>query len=230
MFRQLACLLALVACPALAHDLWVDREASAYVLYQGHRHSAHSGPEVVPYEVSSVKEALCVADNGGTKALPLGKTHPVRVTGDCATLLISFSTGYWSKTAWETRNQPKTGISGVMKSWYSEESLKLLERWRGASAAVVGQGLEISPVTNPLLAKEGDKLTFLVTDGGKPVAGVPVAYAGETRGATGSDGKVGIRLRQTGRQLISASLESPLADGKADSSIRTATLQFEMAP
>jgi nickel transport protein len=223
-FRYLLLLLPL---SAQAHDLWIEKEANAYTIYQGHRHSAHEGAEVVPYEAGAVKSALCSNGSGNAKALMLGKAYPVRFAGDCAVLLASFSSGYWTKTAWETKNAPKTGVSGVIKSWYSEESVKYIERW--TDAVPLGSGLEITPTVNPLLLASGDKLTVLVTDGGKPVAGVPVAYAGDTRGATGADGKVSIRLRQPGLQLIETSMETPLTDGKADTAIRTATLQFGIA-
>jgi len=228
--RHLPVLLALFAGPALAHDLWLEKEGNGYVLWQGHRHSAHDGTELVPYEIGAVRSILCQDERGGSKPLNVGKTTPARVSGDCAGLLTTFSTGYWTKTAWETRNLPKTGIAGVIKSWYSEESLKYIERWTISNAAPVGNGLEITPTVNPLLLKAGDKLVVMVTDGGKPVAGVPVAYAGDTRGASGPDGKVAIRLRHGGLQLIEASLETPLSDGKADTSIRTTSLQFEIAP
>jgi nickel transport protein len=207
-----------------AHDLWIEKETGSYSLYQGHRYSSHGGTEVVPYEATSVKRVLCGDGADKPIALMLGKTYPVKFAGDCAVLLASFSSGYWTKTAWETKNVPKNGISGVVKSWYSEESLKYIERWSNPNP--MGVGLEITPKSNPLTLLVGDKLTVLVTDNGKPVAGVPVAYAGDTRGATGTDGKVSIRLRQQGVQLIEASMETPLTDGKADTSIRTASLQF----
>jgi nickel transport protein len=57
---------------------------------------------------------------------------------------------------------------------------------------------------------------------------VPVAYGGDTRGVTGADGRIAIRLRQGGVQLIAASVETPLNDGKADVAIRGAILQFEL--
>jgi nickel transport protein len=220
-------LLLLLPISALAHDLWIEKEVNAYILYQGHRHSSHGGAEVVPYEVGAVKGAFCVDAGGKARALTPGKTYPAKFKGDCAVLLAAFSSGYWTKTPWETKNVPKTGVSGVIKSWYSEESVKFIERW--TAAVPVGSGLEITPVSNPLAVAVGDKLTVLVTDGGKPVSGVPVAYAGDTRGATGQDGKVSIRLRQPGMQLIEASLETPLSDGKADTAIRTASLQFGIA-
>lgn len=223
-------LLTLFSASAFAHDLWIEKEGNAYVLLQGHRHSAHEGAELVPYAASAVKGMLCLDSRGGSKSMPVGQASPARFSGDCSALLATFSTGYWTKTAWETKNQAKTGIAGVIKSWYSEESLKYIERWSINAGSPVGSGLEITPTTNPLTLKAGDKLVVLVTDGGKQVAGVPVAYAGDTRGASGPDGKVAIRLRHGGLQLLEASLETPLTDGKADSSIRTASIQFEIAP
>lgn len=227
--RRILFLLGFVASTAWSHDLWLEKEGNSYVLYQGHRHSAHGGADVVPYEPSTARGFTCIDSNGAAKELGAAKAYPAKVTGDCATLHATFSTGYWTKTAWETRNVPKTGISGVIKSWYSEESLKFVERWTHSSANPVGAGLEITPTANPLQLKAGDKLVVLITDGGKPVAGVPVAYAGDTRGASGADGKVAIRLRQGGLQLLGASLESPLTDGKADVAIRTSSIQFEIA-
>jgi len=215
------------ALPAHAHDLWFEKEGDARVLLQGHRHSTHEGAELVPYEAATVKALTCVDASGKARPLAPGKTAPVKVSGDCAVLHATFSSGYWTKTAWETKNTPKTGISGVIKSWYSEESVKYVQRW--TDDVPLGAGLEVTPTVNPLTLSSGDKLTVLVTDNGKPVAGVPVAYGGDTRGATGPDGKVSIRLRHPGMQLIETRMETPLTDGKADTAIRTASLQFEVA-
>jgi nickel transport protein len=150
------------------------------------------------------------------------------VATDCAALLVSVSSGYWSKTPWETRNLPKDQVSGALKSWLSEESVKRIARWSPGADRPLGKGLEITPATDPLVLKPGDKLVVLVTEDGKPKAGLPVAYGGDTRGATGEDGRIAIRIRQGGVQLISTSLETPLADGKADQRIRSAALQFDL--
>lgn len=213
---------------ATAHDLWLDKEGGGYTLFQGHRHSAHAGAEVVPYEPTAVKSVTCLEQGGASKAVAPGKAHPVKFSTDCAAVLVSFSTGYWTKTAWETKNAPKTGISGVMKSWLSEDSVKRIDRWTPASAQPLGSGLEITPVSDPLKVAIDDKLVVLVTENKKPKAGVPVAYQGDTRGATGDDGKIAIRIRHGGVQLISASIEVPLNDGKADTAIRATALQFEL--
>lgn len=227
---SLVMLLAALPAIAHAHDLWLEREGAAYLLYQGHRHSAHSGAEVVPYEPSAAKGALCRDDAGTARPLAAGRSHPARFAGDCAALLATFSTGYWTKTPWETHNAPKAGSADVLKSWLSEESVKRIDRWTAGAGQPFGSGLEITPVEDPFRVAVDDKLTVLVTDGGKPLAGVPVAYQGDTRGITGPDGRIAVRLRRAGLQLISASVETPLADGKADVLIRATALQFEVRP
>ena len=228
MIRRSSFLLAVLALPAVAHDLWLEKEAAGYTLYQGHRHSAHAGAEVLPYDPLAVKSATCLDAGGGTRPLVSGTSYPVRLTGDCAALLLAFSTGYWTKTAWETKNLPKAGSAGVVKSWLSEDAVKRIDRWTPAVAQPLGAGLEITPATDPFRLVIDDKLTVLVTDNKKPKSGVPVAYQGDTRGATGEDGRIAIRIRRGGMQLISASVETPLADGKADTVIRATALQFEL--
>lgn len=228
MLHHATLLLVVLALPAAAHDLWLDKDSAGYALFQGHRHSAHAGAEVVPYEPGAVKGATCLDAGGGAKSPIPGKSHPVKLTGECAALLVAFSTGYWTKTAGETRNAPKTGVAGVMKSWLSEDAVKRIDRWTAAVAQPLGAGLEITPVTDPFRLVIDDKLTVLVTENRKPKSGVPVAYQGDTRGVTGDDGRIAIRIRQGGMQLISASIEAPLADGKADTVIRASALQFEV--
>ncbi|HJV93133.1 MAG TPA: DUF4198 domain-containing protein [Azonexus sp.] len=222
--------LSLTAWPALAHDLWLEGDGTGYTLLQGHRHSGHAGAETLPYDAAGVRGALCLGDDGKIRPTTFGKTHPVRINGNCAALQLRYSSGYWTKTAWETRNLPKTGITGVIRSWRSEESVKRIDRWHLALTQPMGNDLELVPQSNPFTVKTGDKLIITVSDAGKPVANVPVAYAGETRGVTDDKGRIAIRLRQAGMQLITASIEAPLNDGKADISIRSASLQFEVAP
>lgn len=230
MRRTLFLLFMLTGLPALAHDLWLEREAAGITLYQGHKHSTHGGAETIPYDASFVKEAVGLDAAGRTKPLPLARTVPWRTTTtDFSAIRVAASSGYWTKTPWETKNVPRTGIAGAIKSWLSEESVKRIDRWTPGADRPLSDGLEITPTVDPLLLKPGDKLVVLVTDGGKPMAGVPVAYGGDTRGATGEDGRIAIRLRQGGMQLIAASVETPLSDGKADVAIRSAILQFEIA-
>jgi nickel transport protein len=211
-----------------AHDLWLERDGSAMLLYQGHRHSSHAGQEIVPYDPAAVKEALCLDAKGAARSLRPGAGPPVRFEAGCDVLLAAMSSGYWTKTAWETKNVPKTGIGGVVKSWLSEETVKRLDRWTPAAARPLSDRLEISPLADPLALAPGDKLAVRVSFAGKPLAGVPVAYDGDVRGATAEDGSIALRLRHPGMQMISASFEAPLGDGKVDTVIRAATLHFEL--
>jgi nickel transport protein len=223
-----ALLFMVIALPVAAHDLWLESEGATLTLFQGHKHSEHAGAETLPYEPGFVKAAACLDAAGTTKALPLAKTAPMKFAGDCTAVLVSVSSGYWTKTPWETKNVPKTGISGALGSWLSEESVKRIGRWTTGAAQPMGDSLEIVPLANPLTLKPDDKLTVRVTEGRQPKAGVPVAYGGDVRGATGADGTIAIRIRHGGVQIITTSVETPLTDGKADKRIQSATLQFDL--
>lgn len=228
--RSLFCLL-LLGCATFAwgHDLWLEPDGDAYLLLQGHRHSGHAGAETEVYDAQAVTRALCIDSAGGRRELVPGQVSPVRLPGPCAVLWVRYVTGYWTKTAWATKNVPRTGLSGVLRSWHAQESIKRIGQWSAAAGKPLGVGLELVPLSNPLKLKPGDKLRVLVTDDGQPLAGVPVAYGDDMRGVSGADGEISIRLRRAGLQLISATVETPLNDGKADVSLRSASLQFEFA-
>lgn len=129
---------------AFAHEHWLGKEAGAYALHLGHRYSRHEGAEELPFDTSSVKAALCVDAKGVAQPVPVGTSHPVKIRAECAALLVSISSGYWSKTPWETRNAPRTEVPGAIKSWFSEESIKRIDRWTPVTAQPVGNGLEIT--------------------------------------------------------------------------------------
>lgn len=213
---------------AHAHDLWLEKSDKQYTLFQGHRHSTHAGTETMEYGTQFVASATCFDARGGKRSLAVGGAAPWTARGDCAVLMLDVSSGYWSKTPWETRNVPKTEVKGALKSWLSKESLKRFDAWSAALAQPLGAGFEIVPTSDPFTLKPDDKLVVRVVYGGKPLADVPVAYHGETRGATDPDGRIAIRLRHGGVQLIAASIELPLNDGKADIESIAATLQFEL--
>lgn len=218
-----------IVASAGAHDLWLEPAGDDHILLQGHRHSAHAGAETLAYEAGRIGRAVCVDGDGRQRELLPAAGSPARFAGPCAVLAVQFVSGYWTKTAWETKNVPKTGLSGVLRSWHAEESVKRIASWSLAAGKPLGFGLEVTPLRDPSGLRPGDKISVRVTDGGRPLAGVPVAYGDDTRGVSGPDGEIAIRLRHGGTQLISASVESPRNDGKADVAIRSATLQFEIA-
>jgi len=226
-FTRYTLMMLLPAWPAAAHDLWLEKEGGGHVLQQGHRSGAHAGAERVPYAPDFVKQAQCFDERGKTRPLAVA-AYPTKFAGDCAALFVAASSGYWTKTAWETKNAPKTGISGAMKSWRSEDSVKRLNRWSAALAQPLTPGLEITPMEDPFSLGVDDKLRVRVTLAGRLRAGVPVAYDGATRGATGEDGTLVLKIRHGGLQMIAASLETPLDDGKADTLVRATALNFEL--
>jgi len=225
------CICLLVALyPAMAsgHDLWIDRNGPLHSLIYGHERSGHEGSKRLEYKPESVQQALCFDSAGQRIAAEPGRQYPVTLKGECAASWYLLSSGYWSKTPYGTKNLPKTEAGAVIDSWRSVEAIKRLDRWGAALARPMTQALELVTNDNPLNLKTGDKLRLRAFYQGKPAANVTVAYFGKPRGISGADGTVNIRLSEAGFQLIQASMESPLDDGKADKTIHSSALQFEL--
>ena len=62
--------------------------------------------------------------------------------------------------------------------------------------------------------------------GGAPLAGASVAYGGDIRGVTGPDGQLNLRLRTTGPQFITASVQVPSIEPGIDVTVYATTLHF----
>jgi nickel transport protein len=218
---------------AQAHDLWLEAEGDVFVLRLGHdpgQGPGHGGGETVAYAPEAAGTAICADLSGRIRRLPPEGGHPARYRGDCTALIVPFTTGYWTKTAWGTVNRPEGTQRGAVDSWRSEERVKRMTSWSEALARPLAQGLEIVPVRDPFGAGSGDKLRLLVTLDGQPAAGAAVSYHGRPRGVSGPDGRVNVRVRHPGRQVVSATLETPLEDGQARRLVRTAVLQLEPPP
>jgi nickel transport protein len=226
--RILLLLSALLPGPINAHDLWIERNGPLHTLAFGHERSGHAGAKRLEYKPESVRQALCFGISGQTQPAELSRQYPVTLKGDCAASWFLLSSGYWSKTPYGTKNLPKTEAGAVMESWRSVEAIKRIDSWGDALTRPMTDELELVPKENPLSLKTGDKLRLRAFIQGEPAANVTVAYFGKPRGVSGADGVVNIRLNQPGLQLIEASLELPLNDGKADKTIHAASLQFEI--
>lgn len=222
--------LLIITAHAHAHDLWVERQGNLQTLQYGHERSGHEGAKKLEYKPELLKDAACYGDDGREIRAEIGRGYPITLKGSCAASWFLTSSGYWSKTPYGTKNLPKNEAGTVIDSWRSVESVKRMDAWSSALARPLTQELEIVPLANPLGLKAGDKLRLMATLGGKPAAGVTVAYFGHPRGVSGADGQVNIRLQLPGFQLIQASLETPLNDGKADRLIQSTALQFEITP
>jgi nickel transport protein len=211
-----------------AHDLWLERDVDHFVLQYGHRHSGHEGAERVPYDPGVVREVRCAAIDGTLQHIAPGREYPVRIAGDCAALHVVTSSGYWSRTTQGLRNQPATELPGVLRSWESIESVKHLEAWSEALSIPFSTGLELTPQADPFALEPGEKLRLLASFDGRPRQGVTVTYDGEARGVSDAAGRVNIRIRRPGGQVVGAGFEAERDDGRADATIHATVLTFEL--
>ncbi len=217
-----------VAAQAHAHDLWLEKEDGGYGLFYGHKYSRHEGTTFVEYEPEWVRQGLCLDAAGTSIPFESDDVYPYRMRAECAVAIISISSGYWTKTPYGTQNVPRNEARMPVKSWLSHDSVKRIDRWSEALAKPLGGGLELTPLKDPLSLREGEKLRLLVTFDGEPVRDATVAYDGKPRGQPGGDGRINIRVRHGGFQVIQASWTRPDASEKADEVIYSTNLNFEL--
>lgn len=218
----------LAATSATAHDLWLERDADGFVLLHGHRSSAHEGEARLDYDPAIVKAVDCFDMHGARRDAQADNGQPVRIASECAVLHVLTSTGFWARTTEGLRNRAPSELSGVLRSWESIEGVKHMDAWSAPLAKPLTAALEITPVNDPFGVAPGGKLRLLVTLGGAPRPGALVAYDGETRGVTDAAGQVNIRVRHGGPQFITASVDAPRTDGRADLTIHATALLLEL--
>jgi nickel transport protein len=223
------CLAALLAAQrATAHDLWLEREGDVYALYRGHRHSAHEGKDLIEYDPSIVQRADCADGDGNLVRLRVAVEYPLRVPDACAAVVVLTSSGYWTETPFGTENEQRANVKQPIRSWLSYEGVKRIDAWHERFRLPLTGDLEITPEEDPTPRRPGDKLEVLVSFGGRPVEGAVVAVDGKPRGRTGADGRLNVRLRRPGLQMIQASLTLPDTTAIADEIVHTATLNFDI--
>lgn len=226
--RPLAVLLALAA-PALAaaHDLWLEREPSGLVLRTGHR-----GGERLAIEPARVKSVRCL-ENGATRDLLPGAAfspREVRLAGRCDAAAAFLDGGVWTLTPDGEVNRPRTEVEQAVKAWASRQFAKWVDaRAPAAASAVLGDELEVAAVSDLSTARQGDKVTFRVLSGGRPVAGAIVAIDHKPLGETDRAGEVRVRIRAASVETVAATLRRKVATPEADELVLEASLTFEVA-
>ena len=152
-------------------------------------------------------------------------------------VLANQGKGYYTKTKKGGERKPKTGLTDVVRCYYSDNSMKSIfnEGEDGILSKRFGHSLEIIPLSNPADLKSGDYMPVQVLYRGNPYDGMVMAtYEGfSTDDAfayaidTDNDGKANIRMLDRGRWLIHARLEEPYPDPNVcDVEAFTSTLTF----
>lgn len=221
-------LLLLIAGISPAHEMWLERDGDTLTLLRGHTGRTHGDADIQTYSADEVLRVECFTAHGDTLDVSVDRTYPLTVTGLAAVTYVLTSSGYWTRTPFGTKHLPRDQAKSPIASWLSYESVKRIDDWGEALAQPVTGDLEITAVENPLKLKEGKKARLLITLGGGPLEGVTVAYDGEPRGVSDSKGRVNIRIRHGGLQLIQASHTEPADSVKADEIVYTTTLVFDV--
>ena len=219
---------ALVAAPALAaaHDFWVERTPEGFLVRYGHR-----GAEVLAIDAAKVKAIRCVDASGGQRdVVTTARFAPkeIRVAESCAAVSVFHDGGYWSLTPDGEVNLPKTKAENVVKSWASRQFAKWVDARSPRAGVVLGDELELVPVTNLAKAHEGDKITLRVLSAGQPVPNAVVAIDHRPIGDTDSKGEIRLRVRTAGIESISTSVRRPHPTPEADAEVLEASLTFEV--
>jgi uncharacterized GH25 family protein len=219
---------ALVAVPALAaaHDFWVEQTPEGFLVRYGHR-----GAEVLAIDAAKVKAIRCVDASGAQKDV-VGSARfapkEIRVAESCAAVSVFHDGGYWSLTPDGEVNLPKNKAQSVVKSWASRQFAKWVDARSPRAGVVLGDELELVPVTNLAKAHEGDKVTLRVLSAGQPVPNAVVAIDHRPIGDTDSKGEVRLRVRTAGVESISTSIRRPHPAPEADAEVLEASLTFEV--
>ncbi|WP_028949954.1 DUF4198 domain-containing protein [Sulfurihydrogenibium subterraneum] len=210
---------------AFSHDLWLEKKDNFYILFYGHLNPLDNEQRSIEYNPDAVFEVKCFSQDGKEKSIKVEKSYPLKIFGKCDAVFVGFSSGYWTKTPYGLKNLPKNQVQIPLESWKSVEYVKRLDSDINKPLTA---NLEITPLNNIKNVKIGDKITFLVTLNGKPVRDTVVAYDEKPIGTTEEEGKINIRIKHGGIQNISTSLKLKEESEKADFTIYTSTLNFEV--
>lgn len=211
-----------------AHDLWLEAGSGGYLLRYGHIQPQGADEIALQIDLRKITEPICVTTASRTKLAFTARGGTAFAPGDCEAILLEYRGGNYTKTVEGTLPLPRNQTKNPLRSWISFEYLKSIQRWTDASRRPLGAPLELTPVTEPARWQVGEKITLLVTAGGKPQSGIVVAVHDDPRGVTDSGGMVNVRIREKGIQIFQATRKIALNRPDADEEIHTALLQFEV--
>jgi nickel transport protein len=212
---------------ALAHDLWIERGDGGFLLRYGHH-----GGAVLPLAAEKVKMLSCRKDKGGAenlRAKAVTAPNQLGLKATCAAISAFFDGGFYSLTPDGEKNLPKNQVADAVKGWRSKQFAKWVDGRSALAGQALGDEFEIVPASDLGKVKTGDKATFRVLLGGKPLAGAILAIAHKPLGETDEQGEARIKIRAADVEQVSASFRRPVQSVEADSEVFEASLTFEVA-
>lgn len=153
-----------------------------------------------------------------------------------ALAVVMYDFGYWSFTSNAHYNKPRNEVDVLGAVFDSRKNIKFgksIFEWSDKFTKPLGLKLELTPLSNPLKLKAGDKLKVLVTLDGKPFSGVEFEdQVGDLDDIkVGSDGVASLPIRkpQDGLSIIAAGVKLPyyIGDPLAQTLQLTCTLSFK---
>ncbi|MCS7307127.1 MAG: DUF4198 domain-containing protein [Aquificaceae bacterium] len=211
-----------------AHDLWIERSGEYYILHYGHIYPQKGEEEKISYKPENVLKFECLDNEGKAVRAVVEKDYQVRLKGSCGMVQAEFSSGYWTKTVYGLKNLPKDKVSGAVEGWLSVETVRRVDVWSKALEKPLSDSLELVLLENPAGIKSGSKFTVQAYYKNKPLKDVAVSHNGKVVGNTDENGRINLRLRSPGLQLLSLSIKEKGDGIKADYVVRTFHLVFEV--
>lgn len=209
----------------LAHELWLEEDREGYIVQYGHLNPSGGEERYVRYNPKDILDIKCFNVDGKEVEVEVLKGYPTRIVGKCHAMLVTISTGFWTKTPYGLKNSPKDETPQAIESWLSFETIKKMGTF---SDRVYTGGLEIVPLRDFSNLKVGDKVTFSVFLERRPLKDVVVNYNGRQVGTTDEEGRINIRIKQSGQQFIKTSYRVKSDGIKSDFKVYTSTLNFEV--
>lgn len=224
-----AAVVALTTSSAFAHGIWV---AQRHGDFAGH---GSTDEAYDPKKITAIKAFDAGLDPVPFKSVAAEDHLLIEADENHAMMTVIFDNGFWTeKTDGTWENKAKTEVQGAKSTGrYFKYATTILGHVKGAIQPH-GLDLEIVPLADPLSLKAGDSLTVQVFSRGKPVSDAKVSAEYTTASdepvlKTDADGKVTIRIRNQGLNVIAASTtEATPGAAEQDEIGRFATLSFSL--
>jgi len=230
------CLLAVVlslslSAQASAHDFFIEKKDGEYYVVSGHENNWEA------YDPSRIKEVKAFNGKGRKVAAKVAKKKDIVsiATGkQVAAVTVFMDNKFWVKSTdgWKniTKREALKQSLQLLENGESYKYGKYIETWSKRFTKPLGTKMEVVPLSNPLVLKEGDTLEVQVLLDGKPLPYASMSAKGSHSeiGKTDGNGMARIPIGKAGQNVISVSTQVPYRNNPdADQLYLKAALAFE---